>query len=104
MVYVQSIDPHQLQARSTVDGSLKWTWSSPSAAPSDQQGFGAAPIVTNNLVILGTFIEVDAIDLSTHRGVWTCPGPASDLVISTNGILYINRTAAPGIVVAINLH
>ena len=103
VIYVQSANPYQLQARNFSDGSLSWTWSPSAPAQSNQQAFGAAPIVTNNLVILSTGTEVDAIDLSTHNVVWSYPGPASDLVISTNGILYFNRTGAPGIVVAVNL-
>jgi outer membrane protein assembly factor BamB len=68
------------------DGSTAWSWSPPTSE------FGVVindMIVTNNLLFVSTDKGVYAVDLSTHKTVWTLPVPGYQMAISPSGMLYI---------------
>jgi outer membrane protein assembly factor BamB len=108
IIYAMNQNSLQLEARSELDGSLLWSWSSESRDPSQaiQPMFIGDVLVTRNLAFVSTNRFVYAIDLSAHVAVWSFPKPGR-LALSENGILYIatadNYGTADGGLIAINL-
>lgn len=111
VVYIANTSPYQVEVRDEGDGHLLWAW-----APSGkgESMFAATMIATNNILFVSTDQQVYAIDLASHRPVWSYSHPGA-LAISANGILYIARggmgfvNLSPAIVsdgslAAINLH
>jgi outer membrane protein assembly factor BamB len=58
-------------------------------------------IVTRNLAFVSSESRTVAIDLGTHKAVWSYP-LGGDLSISSNGVLYILGTNG-GALAAVNL-
>jgi outer membrane protein assembly factor BamB len=83
-----------LEARSPVDGALQWTSSL------GNWNFDRL-VVTRNLAFVSSYTRTTAIDLATHKTVWSYP-MGGDLSISANGVLYILCENGRGLV-AINL-
>ena len=99
-------------AYNVTDGVGGWTWSPPA---SDFGTIINAMIVTNNLLFASTDKGVYAVDLSTHKTVWTLPVPGFHMAISPSGMLYIGSATEISIVsggfdtsaqavIAVNLH
>jgi hypothetical protein len=96
VVYVQNLSPYRIEARNEGDGTLAWSWTPGQAA---ETTWGGEPVVTNNLMFVSTNLATYAIDMTTHKPVWSYPA-SGRLALSRSGILYIQNTEA---VVAVNL-
>lgn len=96
VLYAPNVNPYRIEARAEGDGTLLWSWIPPL---SGETTFHASPIVTKNLLIASTNLNTYAIDLKSHKVVWSYPAPGY-LAISQNGILYIQ---SPDALVAVNL-
>ncbi len=96
LVYVPNLSPYRIEARNEGDGSLAWSWTPGQAA---ETSWGGEPVVTNNLIFVSTNLATYAIDMTTHKPVWSYPA-SGRLALSRSGILYIQNMEA---VVAINL-
>lgn len=96
VLYAPNNNPYRIEARSETDGTLLWSWIPPL---SGETSFHASPVVTKNLLIASTNLNTYAIDLKSHKVVWSYPAPGY-LAISQNGILYIQ---SPDALVAVNL-
>jgi outer membrane protein assembly factor BamB len=96
VLYAPNFNPYRIEARAEATGALLWSWIPPL---SGETSFFASPVVTKNLVIVSTNLNTYAIDLKSHKVVWSYPA-AGYLAISQNGILYIQSTDA---LVAVNL-
>jgi len=96
VLYAPNKNPYRLEARAEADGKLLWSWIPPL---SGETSFHASPVVTKNLLITSTNLNTYAIDLKSHKVVWSYPA-AGYLAISQNGILYIQ---SPDALVAVNL-
>lgn len=97
VIYVGDNSAKSLRALSEADGSYLWTWPLPA---NDQTLLLSNTVVTDNLVFAVSEKAVYAIDLSSHRMVWSYPysGP---IAMSDNGVLYVARS--DGAIGAINL-
>jgi hypothetical protein len=96
VVYAPNTNPYRIEARAEADGALQWSWTPPQAA---ETGWVAEPIVTKNLLFVSTNVATYAIDLRTHKTVWSYPA-GGKLALSRNGVLYIQNADA---VVAFNV-
>lgn len=83
-LFAANNQPLRLEARNEKDGTLAWSWTPPAA----DLRFTDNVIVTNNLVFAATTTTTYAIDRTTHAVAWSYPA-AGSLVLSPNGILYI---------------
>lgn len=96
VVYAPNLTPYRIEARNEGDGSLAWSWTPGQAAETTWMG---EAVVTNNLLFVSTNLATYAIDMSTHKPVWSYPA-GGHLALSRSGILYIQNLEA---VVAVNL-
>lgn len=96
VLYAPNGNPFRLEARAEGDGALLWSWVP--GASSETAWFGE-PVVTSNLIFVSSNQATYAIDLRTHKPVWSYPA-AGRLALSKSGILYIQNKDA---LVAINL-
>ncbi|MCS0633782.1 PQQ-like beta-propeller repeat protein [Telluria mixta] len=94
-LYVLNANGTVLEARAPADGRLQWT------SESLGSDFFTRVIVTRNLAFVSSAMRTVAIDLVTHKAVWSYP-LGGDLSISANGILYILGTTG-GALAAVNL-
>ncbi len=85
VVYAVNDNPMQLEARSEADGSLLWSWPPPA---SGDVAFKSEVLLTNNLVFVSTNLSTYAVDLTTHRAVWSYP-VSGNLALSSDGVLYL---------------
>ena len=85
VLYVANENPLRLEARAEDDGELLWWWTPPHAADG---GFSSEVLLTNNLMFVSTDRATYAIDLVSHKQVWSFP-KAGRLALSRNGVLYI---------------
>ena len=83
------------EARDESNGQNLWGWRPDSTGES----FVSNVLVTNNLAFVSTDTTTYAIDLTTHRSVWSYAASGS-LALSANGVLYIKNELS---VTAINL-
>lgn len=88
VVYAVNDIPMQLEARSETDGSLLWSWVPPASGDS---AFKSEVLLTNNLVFVSTNLSTYAVDLTTHKAVWSYP-VSGNLALSSNGVLYLEGT------------
>lgn len=95
VLYASNNLPFSVGAYKESDGSVLWTWT----PPVENTRFVSDVLVTNNLVFVSTDTRTYAIDLTTHKAVWSYAASGS-LALSINGILYIKGEKS---VVAINL-
>jgi outer membrane protein assembly factor BamB len=96
VLYVANENPIRLEARAESDGTLLWSWTPPQAGDTN---FKSEVLLTNNLVFVSTNLSIYAIDMNTHRTVWSYP-LMGKLALSQNGILYIQ---GQNFLIAINL-
>jgi hypothetical protein len=96
VVYAVNHSPLRLEARAESDGALLWWWTPQSASDTV---FVSEVLLTENLAFVSTNRATYAIDLTTHRPVFSYP-MFGKLALSANGILYIQNTTD---LVAINL-
>ena len=89
-----------MEALDEKDGSVLWSWAMPATAPSMEPNL----LVTDNLLFLSTMDTTYAIDLKTHKQVWSYPAHGS-LSLSANYILYIvpQEYGDPNMITAIKL-
>lgn len=103
VVYVGNQASQALEARQLGDGALLWRWPLDTAL---DEHFGGDLIVTENLLFVGGRNNTYAIDLVSHKAVWTYRMGGS-LALSRHGVLYIRQsTDLPGgsmVLTAINL-
>jgi outer membrane protein assembly factor BamB len=85
VVYAVNDNPMQLEARSEADGSLLWSWPPPAAG---DVAFSSEVLLTNNLVFVSTNLSTYAVDLTTHKAVWSYP-VSGNLALSNDGVLYL---------------
>jgi hypothetical protein len=90
IVYAVNKSPYRLEARAESDGALRWSWTPPVAG---ETLWNAEPIVTKNMVFVSTDMNTYAIDLRTHRPVWSYP-LSGRLALTRSGILYIHANEA----------
>jgi outer membrane protein assembly factor BamB len=98
-LYATNDNPLRLEARAETDGSLLWSWTPPTTG---DLSFRSEVLVTDNLVFVSTAWAAYAIDLATHRTVWSYFSYplGTRLAMSPSGILYLN---GPDYLTAINL-
>lgn len=103
VVYVGNQASQAIEARQLGDGALLWRWPLDTAL---DEHFGGDLIVTANLLFVGGRNNTYAIDLASHKAVWTYRMGGS-LALSRHGVLYIRQgTDLPGssmVLTAINL-
>lgn len=99
VIYAGSGQAARIDALSDTDGHVLWSWTAPAGSAMHRN-----LVVTDNLLFASTTESVYAIDLTTHKTVWTYPRPGN-LAISGNGTLYIatGATLSDGGLVAIKL-
>jgi outer membrane protein assembly factor BamB len=83
----------QVQAHRESDGSKLWTWPLPGGTT-----YGTM-IATTNLLFVSSSTTTYALDIASHRVVWSYPA-AGLLAMGANGVLYI---AASDRVVAVSM-
>jgi outer membrane protein assembly factor BamB len=74
----------QVEARRESDGSALWIWIPPEGAAIGQL------VATDNLLLVSTDANTYAIDITSHRQVWSYPAGGS-LAVSSDGTLFIAR-------------
>jgi outer membrane protein assembly factor BamB len=67
------------------DGTLLWNWVPPA---SGDAGFKSEVLLTKNLAFVSTNLSTYAVDLTTHKAVWSYP-VTGNLALSSNGVLYL---------------
>ncbi len=92
-IYVCGPNGRTLEARAPATGSL--LWSSPELG-----SVCSSIIVSRNLAFVSSGINTQAVDLATHKVVWTYP-QGGTLAISPRGVLYIFSEVAA--LAAVNL-
>ncbi|MDR3580013.1 MAG: PQQ-binding-like beta-propeller repeat protein [Oryzomonas sp.] len=95
-LYVANEKPLRLEARAEADGRLLWSWVPPQAG---DVNFISEVLLTKNLVFVSTNLATYAIDVTSHRNVWSYP-LSGRLALSQNGIFYIEGQS---MLIAINL-
>jgi hypothetical protein len=90
LVYAPNLAPYRLEVRAEGDGALQWSWTPPQAAETSWVG---EPIVTKNLAFVSTNVATYAIDLRTHKAVWSYPA-GGKLALTRSGVLYIQNADA----------
>lgn len=84
VVYAASNDPKSFDAIDEQTGQILWSWV-PGTADTE---FHRNVVVTQNLAFVSTNRALYAIDLATHRPVWSSPTPGM-VAISGSGIMYV---------------
>ncbi|TDP73337.1 PQQ-binding-like beta-propeller repeat protein [Roseateles toxinivorans] len=101
VLYVGNRASQQLEARRLNDGSLLWAWP---LADVQETGFRGGLILTNNLLFVAGERKAYAIDLGTHKPVWSFH-LSGTLALSANGLLHIlNQDSGARWLSTINLH
>ena len=95
-LYIANNNPFQLEVRDEISGALLWKWAPPLISDSV---FVGEVLLTKNLVFVSTDKMVYAIDINSHKEVWSYP-VSGHLALSKNGILYIQNETT---LVAINV-
>ncbi|WP_460735322.1 outer membrane protein assembly factor BamB family protein [Lysobacter tyrosinilyticus] len=92
VVYATSNEWHTLDALDEATGRLLWSWKP------QEQGFNfiGNVVVTDNIVLVSTNTRIYAIDLMTHRDIWSAPTPGT-MSISADRMLFVSmpRDAFP---------
>lgn len=92
-IYAFGQNGRTLEARAPATGSLLWT-------SSDLIGGLKQVILTRNMAFVSSTTSTQAVDLNTHKAVWTYP-QGGNLAISPRGVLYILNDV--GALAAVNL-
>jgi hypothetical protein len=90
VVFAPNRDPFRLEARAESDGALLWSWTPPIAGEST---WLSSPIITRNLLFVSTDFVTYAVDLRSHKVVWSYP-LAGKLALTQSGVLYIQSREA----------
>lgn len=90
LVYAPNVNPYRLEVRAEGDGALQWSWTPQQAA---ETGWAGEPIVTRNLLFVSTNLATYAIDLRSHKTVWSYPA-GGRLALTRSGVLYIQNADA----------
>ncbi|MFA9217794.1 MAG: PQQ-binding-like beta-propeller repeat protein [Sphingomonadaceae bacterium] len=90
VLYAPNTNPYRIEARAEADGALRWSWTPPVAGDS---GWAGEPLVTKNLLFVSASSATYAIDLRSHKVVWSYPA-AGKLALSRQGVLYIQNSDA----------
>lgn len=85
VLYAVNNNPMRLEARSETDGSLLWSWVPPA---SGDVLFESEVLLTKTLAFVSTNLSTYAVDLTTHKTVWSYP-VTGNLALSSNGVLYL---------------
>jgi PQQ-like domain/Putative Ig domain len=85
ILYAANNKPTRLEARAEDSGALAWSWVPPQAGDTS---FESEVMVTDNLVFVCTNLALYAIDLTTHKTVWSYP-IVGRLTLSAQGVLYV---------------
>ena len=93
MIFV--FNNNQVEARSESDGALGWLWIPPEGTPTGTM------IATKNLLFVATAANTYAVDLASHKQVWSYALGGGRLAMSSQGALLIS--GASGKLVAINI-
>jgi outer membrane protein assembly factor BamB len=96
VLYALNTNPFRVEARTEATGALQWSWT---PQLSSETSFYGPAVVTKNLLFVSTNRVTYAIDLVSHKTVWSLPLGGA-LSISQNGVLYIQGADAT---VAVNL-
>jgi hypothetical protein len=96
VIYATNQKPLQLEARAETTGALLWAWVPPQAGDT---GFASEVLLTNKLAFVSTNLATYAIDLASHKTVWSYP-QTGRLALSKNGVFYIQGSTQ---LTAINL-
>jgi hypothetical protein len=96
VVYALNTKPYRVEARAEADGALLWSWTPPIAG---EAAWGAEPLVTKNLLFVSTDKATYAIDMHSHKPVWSYPA-SGRLALTQSGVLYIQNNEA---LVAVNV-
>lgn len=84
-LYAANANPVRLEVRSELDGSVSWSWVPPQAGDAT---FASEVLLTDNLVFVCTNLALYAIDVNTHKTVWSYP-IVGRLALSAQGVLYV---------------
>jgi hypothetical protein len=84
-LYAANNRPLGLEARAEASGTLAWSWVPPQAGDT---GFSSEVVVTDNLAFVCTKLALYAIDIDTHKTVWSYP-IVGRLALSARGVLYV---------------
>jgi outer membrane protein assembly factor BamB len=100
VVYAASNNPKSFDALDEATGTRLWSWVPGTA----DTAFHRNIVVTDNLAFVSTDVAVYAIDLASHKAVWSYPVPGM-LAMSGRGTLYIVEGArsTTGRLIAIDL-
>lgn len=90
VVYAPNRDPFRLEARAENDGELQWSWTPPIAG---ETTWLSSPVVTRNLMFVSTDFATYAVDLRSHKTVWSYP-LSGKLALTQSGVLYIQSREA----------
>ncbi|HMC56011.1 MAG TPA: PQQ-binding-like beta-propeller repeat protein, partial [Gemmatimonadaceae bacterium] len=75
-----------VNARAEATGSLQWTWAPPEGAPA------STLIATKNILFASTGTTTYAVDVATHRQVWSYPAGGT-LALTRSGPLLIAQSS-----------
>jgi len=81
VIYV--INNNQIEARAENDGGLLWVWIAPDGTPTGNV------IATKNILFVSTDATTYAVDLDTHKQVWSYP-KGGQLALSKQGLLLVS--------------
>jgi outer membrane protein assembly factor BamB len=96
-----------LDALDERDGRLLWSWAPPRRDP--YQHLIENVVVTDNVVFVSTMTWLYAIDLASHKMVWSAPTPGH-ISISADGLLLVSSRdggdfgGEPGVLTAYSTH
>jgi outer membrane protein assembly factor BamB len=83
MIYV--VANNQVEAHNEDDGALAWLWIPPEGTPTGPM------IATKNMLFVSTAARTYAVDLVSHRHVWSYAA-GGKLALSAQGVLLISQT------------
>ena len=87
LLYIVNNNPLRLEVRAEADGAVQWWWTPEYAG---EGNFLGEVLLTNTHAFVSTSYATHAIDLATHKSVWSYPA-AGKLALSPNGVLYIHN-------------
>ncbi|GAB3359345.1 outer membrane protein assembly factor BamB family protein [Lysobacter tyrosinilyticus] len=88
VVYATSNESDTLDALDEASGQVLWSWK-----PRESSiNFIGNVVVTDNIVLVSTNTRIYAIDLLTHRDIWSAPTPGT-MSISADRMLFVSASA-----------
>lgn len=92
VAYVGNQATSSIEARSLATGEVLWSWPLPDVK---DEYFAGDLILTNNVLFVAGGKQTYAIDLASHKAVWTFR-MGGRLALSRNGVLYIRNVSDNG--------